>query len=173
MKWRLYSLDYSEFLSVMCIGDRDSIATQLVGLPQALILQNLNNEIRFIVPTPPPVRPKIKTVPFTTDIVLDRHSEKWLRMKRRYMIYDLHLSETMISTDTVPQTLYLVLSRILAREYELTVPLLRSLRTDVPFSADSVRMLDLIMGIEDTHPNAISVIFPSIAGMQQRTIKGY
>ena len=123
MKWRLYSMDYSEFfVSDVCIGDRDSVATQLLGLPQALILQNLNDEIRFVVPTPPPIRPKIKTVPFTTDIVLDRHSLQWLRMKRRYMIYDLHLSETMISTDTVAQTLYLALSRILAREY-----LLRSL----------------------------------------------
>lgn len=160
MKWRLYSMDYSEFfVSDVCIGDRDSVATQLLGLPQALILQNLNDEIRFVVPTPPPIRPKIKTVPFTTDIVLDRHSLQWLRMKRRYMIYDLHLSETMISTDTVAQTLYLALSRILAREYELTVPLLRSLRTDVPFSADCIRLLDLIVSIEDTHPNAVSVIF--------------
>ena len=80
-------------------------------------------------------------------------------MKRRYMIYDLHLSETMLSTDTVAQTLYLCLSRILAREYEMTVQLLRSLRTDVPFSRDATRLLNLIMGIEDTHPNAISVIF--------------
>ena len=158
--WRLYSVDYSTFyISDVCIGDRDSLATQLVGMPQALILQNLNDEIRFVVPTPPPVRPKIKTTPFHTNCVLDRHSIDWLILKRRYFMYDLHLSESFVACETVAQTLYLCLCRILAREYEQTVPLLRSLRTDVPFTSAETRLLDLIMGIEDTHPNAISVIY--------------
>ena len=135
-----------------------SVATQLVGLPQALILQNLNNEIRFIVPTPPPVRPKIKTVPFTTDIVLDRHSRSSSYETPIHDLRSAFVRDDDIDRYRCPDSLSRIVSNLSSR-VRAYVPLLRSLRTDVPFSADSVRMLDLIMGIEDTHPNAISVIF--------------
>eukprot|EP01050_Picozoa_sp_SAG11_P001547 SAG11_NODE_68_length_18649_cov_29.058005_4_plen_470_part_00 len=146
-------------MSSTCIGDSEALATQLIGLPHALILENLNNELRFLVPNIDLVRPRIKIEPFTTKLVLNRESRKWLAIKRKYFVYDLHISRTFLCCEKASEALYLCFARLLARSYEATVPLLPSVRTDVPFSPTEVHFLNQIMEIEDTHPNAISVIY--------------
>ena len=156
--WRLYSSDFSGwFVSDFCVGDSEIVATHLVGLPHALILENLNGELRFVVPNVDLVRPRIKHAPFSTAVVLDRHSSAWLGMGRLYYMYDVHISSTFISCD-VATALYLCLARLLAREYEAVVPLLRSLKTDIPFTLSEGHLIDQILAVSSPHPSAAALI---------------
>eukprot|EP00966_Prymnesium_polylepis_P054693 1264150-Prymnesium_polylepis.1 len=49
----------------------------LEGIPHSLLLSNSNDEMLVLVPAWPPYRPLIESVPFSTELVLDRSDKKW------------------------------------------------------------------------------------------------
>ena len=67
---RLYSVDHAD---LFVTNERSEMTSALLsGIPHSLLLSNSNGEVSVLVPSVPPVRPAIGTVPFSTELVLDR-----------------------------------------------------------------------------------------------------
>jgi hypothetical protein len=59
-------------------NERNTLTTDLLsGIPHSLLLSNSNGEQAVLVPSIPPVRPAIHSVPFSTELVLDRGDILW------------------------------------------------------------------------------------------------
>jgi hypothetical protein len=58
---------------VTCVCDRSE------GIPHSLLLSNSNDELSVLVPAWPPCRPAIDSLPFSTELVLDRANVNWYK----------------------------------------------------------------------------------------------
>ena len=68
---RLYSVDHAD---LFITNERNEMTTQLLdGIPHSLLLSNSNSELSVLVSAWPPVRPQIDAIPFSTELVLERH----------------------------------------------------------------------------------------------------
>merc|ERR1712159_368340 len=126
---RLYSIDHSDFFIT---NARDAATTELLaGIPQSLLLSNANGELSVLVPSVRPVRPMVRSVPFSTELVLDRASVDWQRaLENEYYLYPVHVSLCFLASTTLASALYLLLLRFLARRYEQVVQLVDSVASD-------------------------------------------
>lgn len=89
------------------------ILSHTKGLPHALVLENSSRERFVMLPNYGVKRVKIKTQPFSTEIVLDR-SVTWSKeVKTRFYVYPVHLSGAFMLTPSLPSAFYLVVLRLL------------------------------------------------------------
>ena len=151
---RLYSVDHADlFIS----NDRHELITNLVaGIPHALILSNAQDEKQLLVPVTCPVRPMIRTQPFSTRLVMDREAKLWYEsLTQRYYLYPVHLSLSFLMTKGVNSALYLLLLRFLNRDYAAVSRLVDSIATDTKYSPEGLCIFtELTRTLDDSHPDA-------------------
>ena len=72
---RLFSADHAD---LFITNERTPMTTELLaGMPHSLLLSNSNGELSVLVPAVLPIRPLIVSVPFSTELVLDRSARGW------------------------------------------------------------------------------------------------
>ena len=72
---RLFSVDHAD---LFITNERTPMTTELLaGMPHSLLLSNSNGELSVLVPAVLPIRPLIVSVPFSTELVLDRSARGW------------------------------------------------------------------------------------------------
>ena len=157
-KMRLFSLDHADlFVS----NDFEAVTACLVaGIPHSVLLRNAaQGDSQLLVPVLPPVRPKILTQPFTTDLVMDRSDDAWvLALSQRFFLYPIHVSSSFIVTKGLSSALYLLLLRLLHRDYDKAFHMADSISTDARFSEEQRKIYHaLSFANDDPHPDAHSV----------------
>ena len=66
-----------------------------------------------------PVRPRVASQPFTTQLVLNRNDSRWNdSLAQRYYLYPVHVSLSFLLTRGMETALYLLLMRLLHRDYQ-------------------------------------------------------
>lgn len=87
------------------------------------------------VPVLPPQRPMIITQPYSTDLVIDRVNDEWINsLSQRFYLYPIHVSLSFAMTKGLNSALYLLLLRLLHREYDGAFRLCDSIATDSKLS---------------------------------------
>ena len=156
-KMRLFSLDHADlFVS----NDFEAITGLVAGMPHSILLRNAaRGESQLLVPVLPPVRPKILTQPFTTALVIDRSDDAWvLALSQRFFLYPIHVSSSFIVTKGLSSALYLLLLRLLHRDYDKAFHMADSISTDARFSEEQRKIYQaLSFANDDPHPDAHSV----------------
>jgi hypothetical protein len=151
---RLYSLDHSD---LFITNDRHPAVNQMLqGIPHSLLLANLKGELQVLVPVLRPVRPVVKSQPFTTMLVMDRSSVRWnAALSSRYYMYPVHVSASFLLTKGLNAALYLMLLRFLHRDYDEVFRLTDSIATDTALNAEGAKIFEaLSFTCTDCHPDA-------------------
>ena len=153
---RLYSVDHAD---LFVTNERSPETTELLaGIPHSLLLSNSNGEISVLVPSVPPVRPKIGSVPFSTELVLDRSDAKWAAaLENPFYVYPVHVSLCFLYSTTLASALYLLLLRYMGRQYRAVVQLSDTIASDTDLAAEeaqSVAFLNSPRNSADGHPDA-------------------
>ena len=79
-------------------------------------------------------------------------------VKTRYYVYPVHVSGAFLTTPSLSSALYMVLLRLLAREYIFASRLLTSCHTDQALTEEETFILSLVAETyDDAHPNAHAV----------------
>lgn len=152
---RIFSLDHSHLF----ISNYTSPLTHrlMEGLPHALLLASANDELQILVPAVDPVRPRIASSPFSTDLVMNRNdADDWNKsLDTFYYLYPIHVSMSFLFAPTLSSGLYLLLTRFLSRNYEEVFRLAGTIGTDTELS-DEERMTFQTLGRSngDNHPDA-------------------
>jgi len=128
----------------------------LQGLPSALVLENEDNELALLVPAVLPVRPLIRSEPFSTEIMFDRTNRAWLNnCEVRHYLYPVHLSRGFLFTPTFASTLYLLLLRMMHRRYDEVFRMFELCTTDAKLTAEEQQIFDQFEQVtRDYHPDA-------------------
>ena len=115
----------------------------LQGIPHSLLLSNSNGEMSVLVSAWPPCRPSLHSVPFSTDLVLDRADRKWFAsLEHPYYMYPVHVSLSFLYSTTLASALYLLLLRYLHRQYREVVRLVDTVGTDAALTAEERNILE-------------------------------
>ena len=156
-KFRLFSLDHADlFLS----NDFGTVSDLVRGIPHSVLLKNAaRGEDQLLVPVLPPIRPRILTQPFSTALVIDRCNESWMQaLSQRFFLYPIHISSSFIVTKGLNSALYLLLLRLLQRDYQRAFLMADSIATDAKFSEEGEKIFHaLAFGNDDPHPDASAV----------------
>ena len=153
---RLYSVDHAD-LFVANINHTSPVAPMLAGIPHSLVLSNVRGEMQVLVPVLPPQRPAYKSNPFTTWLVMGRSgSTSWIeQMSQRYYLYPVHVSMSFLLTKGMNSALYLMVLRLLHRDYNEVFRLADSVATDTSFGVEGKLIFDLFKSARnDWHPDA-------------------
>jgi hypothetical protein len=133
--------------------------TFLRGLPHSLFLRSTRGERHLIVPNHDVCRPRIQGEPFSTSLRFDRSSATWQEvMSQRYYSYPIHTSRTFLIQPTLASLLYLILMRMLNRDYVSAFSLLDLCTVDVAFNAEERWVFDRLVQrtASDGHPDAVA-----------------
>jgi hypothetical protein len=132
----------------------------LAGIPHSLLLSNSNDELSVLVPAWPPCRPAVDSVPFSTELVLDRSSRKWYdQLEHPYYMYPVHVSLSFLYSTTLASALYLLLLRYLNRQYKAVVRLVDTVGTDSALTKEEAEILAFTTCSKvspDKHPDAFA-----------------
>lgn len=132
---RLHSVDHVDLF--VCNARSDLTNRLISGIPHSLLLANTNDEIHVLVPAVAPIRPKIGSEPFSTELVLVRSSAKWnTRLDTPYYLLPVHISLSFMFTPALASSLYLLLLRFLHRNYKDVVRLINTIGTDTAFTQE-------------------------------------
>jgi len=154
---RLYSLDHTD---LFVTNHRHPLVNRMLqGIPHSLLLSNLRGELQVLVPVLAPVRPPVGAQPFTTTLVLDRSDATWAAaLSSRYFMYPVHVSTSFLVTKGLNAALYLLLLRLLHRDYDDAYRLTDSVATDTAFSDEGLCIFKaLSFANDDAHPDAHAV----------------
>ena len=152
---RLYSVDHADlFIS----NERNETSRMLEGIPHSLLLSNSNGEVSVLVPSVPTIRPMIRTIPFSTELVLDRSDSKWMAaLENPYYVYPVHVSLCFCASPTLASALYLLLLRFLNRQYHAVCTLVDTVSSDTDLTKEEANSLALLNSPKcsaDCHPDA-------------------
>lgn len=149
-EYRLYSVDHVDlFISNERIP---SYGKMLRGIPHSLIMSNVRGESQILVPVVPVSRPFIGDEPFSTFIVLDRSN---MPPAERFFLYPIHVSFSFLMTKGVNSALYLMLLKLLHREYSEVFRLSDSIATDTAFNTEGLLIYNNFASAnDDRHPDA-------------------
>jgi hypothetical protein len=149
---KLYSLDHD---GLFISPDPDSVSSHTVGLPHAMVLENRAGTKHIMVPNYGIQRVEVKACPFTTEVVFDR-SRNWSEeVKKRFYVFDVHLSNAFVITPSLASSFYLVVVKLFAREYCGAARLISTCATDMKFTQEERWIMGLVLGTEkDMHPDA-------------------
>eukprot|EP00808_Paulinella_micropora_P025052 g59667.t1 len=155
---RLYSVDHVDLF--ICNERPAPICHLMQGLPHSLLMSNREGEKQVLVPVLPPVRPRVGTQPFTTQLVLDRSQDKWLSaLSQRFYLYPVHVSLSFLIPQGINPSLYLLLLRFLQRDYAAAYRIADAVATDSGFNTEGRHIFDLVRAIDDDfHPDAIGLL---------------
>jgi hypothetical protein len=82
-------------------------------------------------------RPTVAEAPFSRTLVCDRASIGWQEvMESRFYLYPVHRSLSTLFCQTLASTLYLILVRLMLREYATAFRLLDTIAVDTAFTAE-------------------------------------
>jgi thiol-disulfide isomerase/thioredoxin len=162
---RLYSLDY-DGLFVSDTMD-PAVLSLMAGIPHVLVLENSLRQKSLLVSNFGLERVTIKSCPLNTELVLksskfDLAEDQWQddtwakNVETRFYIYPVHLSGAFLLTSSLSSAFYLVLIRLMKRDYEQAAQLISSCFTDTAFSPEEKWIMTLIGKTEadDKHPDA-------------------
>ena len=150
---RLYSLDHSD---LYVSNDRKPLVNSMIqGIPHSLLLSNLEGELQVLVPIIRPVRPRVISEPFTTSLVLDRSDDNWnSALASRYFMYPVHVSTSFLLTKGLHAAMYLLLLRLLHRDYDQVFRLTDSVSTDTAFDPEGQVIFEALgLANSDCHPD--------------------
>ena len=152
---RIFSLDHSHLF----VSNFSSPLTQrlMTGLPHSLLLASSNDELQILVPAVDPVRPRIGSSPFSTELVMNRNSaEEWnSSLDTFYYLYPIHVSMCFLFAPTLSSGLYLLLARFLSRNYEEVFRLAGTIGTDTELSPEEKMTFQTLgRSNSDNHPDA-------------------
>ena len=154
---RLYSLDHSNlFLS----DYRDDLLNSLlVGLNNSILLENPEKELFVLIPNGIVHRPNITSEPFSAELVPERGATIWMQVQEsRYFLYPVHGSHTFLLTPTQSSAVYLILLRLLARQYTEAFNVVQSCEADMKLSDSEEWVLQQLEKAQtDFHPNAAAI----------------
>ena len=157
---RLYSVDHSD---LYITNERDMLTNELLaGIPHSLILSNSNGERSVLVAADVPIRPSIRSVPFSTALVIQRNDKAWAAaLDNPYYVYPVHISLSFLYSTTLASALYLLLLRYLHRQYKAVVRLVDTVATDAMLTREERNTLMLLTATRrgsahspDEHPDA-------------------
>lgn len=152
---RLFSMDH---VSLYVSNQRSNLTTNLmVGIPHSLLMSSCNGELQILVPTLDPVRPRIGSSPFSTELVMNRlESPDWYaNIETSYNLYPIHVSLSFLFSPTLSSSLYLLLLRFLHRDYEECFKLINTIGTDTNFSKEENQIFQNLGNYNsDCHPDA-------------------
>lgn len=154
---RLYSVDHPGYF--VSSNYTPMIYDLMDGIPNCLLLENIDGEKALMVPNSLPLRPMVETERMGTDVVFTRGQKEWLdNIEVRHYLYPIHLSHAfMFAADTLSSALYLLLLRFLARQYHEASQLVQSCISDTALSGEEQQIFEEICRIEDCHPNAHAI----------------
>ena len=156
-QWRLYSIDHGKFYvpDLGAQGEQDHPVRGLAQcMPNSLLLRTQNAEYAVVTPNVELVRPSIGTQPFSRALVLNRLNGRWSKnVATRYFTYMVHVSGAFLQAPTLGSALYLLVLRLLARDYEGAVALAGSISSDAALTPEEVQIFDLIGQIKAGHPD--------------------
>jgi len=156
-KIRVYSKDHSDLFITDYRDERvDALST---GIPHCLIMENASRELYFLVPNCPVHRPFIGRCPLSTELKLDHRDPEWLDgMASRFFLYPVHNSHTFLVTPTLSSAMYLILLRMMSRQYELAFRVVQSCEADRKLAPDEAWIFRQLRNANrDKHPNAHAV----------------
>ena len=138
-QWRVYSVNRSNFYLVDTMLQPESSlppAALIKGTPHALLFRSQHAEYQILVPNVRPVRPTIKDRPFSTELVLVR-DEKWQQCaSTKTFLYSVHVSGLFVEPATLASALYLLVLRLMNRDYTNAVLLIGSIGTDTELTKE-------------------------------------
>ena len=148
---RLYSIDHAElFIS----NAREEPTLKLLnGIPHSLLLSSSNGEQTVLVPSWKPQRPAVNSEPFSTALVLDRSNQPWSAAMQPYYLYSVHVSLCFLCSSTHSSALYLLLLRLLARQYAAVAELVETCACDTALEKDTTLIFTHLNKISDSHPD--------------------
>ena len=92
----------------------------LTGIPHGLVLQNESESLFVLVPSATrPTRPPSRSTPLPTALLMERNNKKWLEGlgETRHYLYPIHRSRQFLFSTSLASSLYLLLLRLLSRQY--------------------------------------------------------
>ena len=163
---RLYLLDQNGwYLSDRCASDlsfatNDILLNQLKGTSNSIFIENDRGQLQLLLANHDCCRPISPTLPFTKNLIFYRNSVTWMEvMQRRYYLYPIHTSKTFLETTSLASRLYLILLKLLKRDYIGAIKLVNVVAIDVMFTAEEQWVFGLIQTRtkDDLHPDAHAV----------------
>ena len=151
---RLFSLDHA---NLFVSNTRDPRALKLIaGIPHSLLMSTAQGEVSVLVSVWKLARPRVKTHPFTTSLVEHHAHADWnAAQDQHYFLYPIHVSMSFIMTRGLASAMYLLLLRLLHRDYASAFRLAESVASDSRFEPAAKHIwADLALANDDFHPDA-------------------
>ena len=131
----------------------------LVGLPHALLLLNNEGDVHVLLSALcKPCRLTHQDEPLHTQLILARHAPGWastLWPTARHYLYAVHRSRSYLTPPSLAASLYLLVLRWIARDFESACALAPSCVTDAAFTAEEAALWQLLAEFDaDTEPAA-------------------
>lgn len=167
-KTRLESSDHAGlYIHDNAFGLDKQITDMLRGMPQSLVLTDSNGQHTILCAALPVLRPVIPDDPFSTELVLDRQRMTgdgarswvdgiaWAKHVDKYFLYPVHVSKTFLLHRSLASALYLLVLRLLNRNYQDAFSLANAISTDKEYSlAERCIFSYLAEAVFDQHPDA-------------------
>jgi ankyrin repeat protein/thiol-disulfide isomerase/thioredoxin len=151
----------SDELPGFYVADQDlpAAAKQLLeGVPQVLILSSLQQEWCALVPNTMVTRPNVKPRPFSTELVFDADHQQWKKNAQvPYFTYRLHQSGLSLVPEGLSSALYLLVLKLLHRDYARACSMVAGISTDAALSKQENQIIQLLkQTTRDNHPDAVA-----------------
>lgn len=133
----------------------------LTGIPHGLVLQNESESLFVLVPSSTrPTRPPSRSTPLPTALLMERNNRKWLDGlgDTRHYLYPIHRSRQFLFATSLASSLYLLLLRLLSRQYASAFRLCTSCASDQPLSDEEAHIFDQLQYVKnDPIADAVAV----------------
>ncbi len=143
---RLYCNEHAGlFVSSPSQFDDADTRKLLTGIPHGLVLQNESESLFVLVPSATrPTRPPSRSTPLPTALLMERNNKKWLEGlgETRHYLYPIHRSRQFLFSTSLASSLYLLLLRLLSRQYASAFRLCTSCSSDQPLSEEEAHIFD-------------------------------
>jgi hypothetical protein len=167
---RLESSDHAGlFIQDAQFGLDRQTTEMLRGMPHSLVLTDFNGQHTILCAALPLLRPVIPEDPFSTELVLDRHridrdrarpwvdGYRWAKHVDKCFLYPVHVSKTFLLHRSLASALYLLVLRLLNRNYRAAFALANAISTDKKYSsAEGCIFAYLQEALYDQHPDAVA-----------------
>ena len=167
---RLEASDHAGLFIQDALFGLDRQTTEMLrGMPHSLVLADANGQHTILCAALPVLRPVIPQDPFSTELVLDRHridydkrrswvdGYKWAKHVDKYFLYPVHVSKTFLLHRSLASALYLLVMRLLNRNYPAAFALANAISTDKEYSsAERCIFAYLEEAVYDQHPDAVA-----------------
>ncbi|TMW68228.1 hypothetical protein Poli38472_007900 [Pythium oligandrum] len=136
--------------------DAKYLSALLSIVPNAWLLESDTNDLRLICPNHDIYRPRVQEEPLSNLVLADRASTGWQQaMETRFYAYPIHSSRTFLLPPSLSSTLYLILTSLLSKNYDIAMEFIKGCNIDVKFTEEEKWIFDqLVKTLDDRHPNA-------------------